>query len=700
MANKEISIGVKLITDLKDFISGFRQAQDTSAKFGESIEQKVSVPLNKLEGQLRSLRAAQKRSLSPEDYAKIGSEINKVQSDIDRFKGKTTQSTGAIGQMIDSAKGLLPAFGFAAIGAAGTYAVKQIISSTDTLATDWEATTNGMSNGLNEFWRTLATGDWSNFLDRIKEAVKVGQEYIYTLDDIEDKTRSLSIREAEAQGKIIALEEALKNKTLSKQERIKAGQERIQLEKDLATDREKVAQETFDNEAMLTAQQTKLSKDALMAVMRDMDSETKQRAKAYNEQLKQYESLRKANQSVSVQGSAGTMVYTQLADTEQMRELKKVIAAATPATKLYAEQIAKTGNTTDEQLDKMVSSYTNLLEAQNSARGNIKKVVTSVNSLLAGEEDTGQKIIDKQNSIDAQINSYKSQLDTSKKLTIEEIQAINQKITALEKLKKAYADIASDPASFRSDKLSTIQTGRVTGKLQVTSGAKKKEVDVYSSNYSKSNASEPLQGMGDYLDANNEKLQRFIDTAKETDQVTSSLESLSGSFGMLGDSIGGAAGSFLGMVSTILSMIPTLIAQIGALTTAQVASSQATTAAKGSEAIASGTAASQSMPFPLNLIALAATIAAIVSALATPVKGYATGGVVPGNSFTGDNILARVNSGEEILTATDPRHRNNRGFGRQQNQQQGITILNQAVIKGEDLHILMKKAESRINRRT
>ena len=84
---------------------------------------------------------------------------------------------------------------------------------------------------------------------------------------------------------------------------------------------------------------------------------------------------------------------------------------------------------------------------------------------------------------------------------------------------------------------------------------------------------------------------------------------------------------------------------------ADAAAALATTAAKSGEAIAGATASGAKVPFPLNLVAIAAGVAAVIAALASIGK-FANGGIIKGNSKFGDNSLARVNDGEMILNST------------------------------------------------
>jgi len=194
------------------------------------------------------------------------------------------------------------------------------------------------------------------------------------------------------------------------------------------------------------------------------------------------------------------------------------------------------------------------------------------------------------------------------------------------------------------------------------------------------------------------------DTVKnENESLAGSFAELSqsaaGSFNVIAQAIGGASSGWMGFVGTLFDQIPQLITQIAALTGAQQASSMAVVGAKQSEAMAGAAAGASKLPFPANLIAMLGAVAAVVSIFSSIPK-FATGGIVPGGSLTGDKMLIRANSGEEVLRRDDPRHSFNQrasyagGSVNAQLEQSGIEI------SGETLRILLKKVDRKMALRT
>ena len=118
----------------------------------------------------------------------------------------------------------------------------------------------------------------------------------------------------------------------------------------------------------------------------------------------------------------------------------------------------------------------------------------------------------------------------------------------------------------------------------------------------------------------------------------SSLTGLGSTFSSVGDAVGGTTGEILNMTNTILSTTAQMIPQIISLT-----------AAEGSEALAAVTKSGAALPYPANIFAIAAGVAAVVSALATT---FADGGIFGGAGTVGDLNIARVNKGEMILNGT------------------------------------------------
>ncbi len=111
-------------------------------------------------------------------------------------------------------------------------------------------------------------------------------------------------------------------------------------------------------------------------------------------------------------------------------------------------------------------------------------------------------------------------------------------------------------------------------------------------------------------------------------------------------------GSVMTAVNTITELLGATTAATAAIDTAatsqEVANSQAKVAANSAEAISGATKSGAQLPFPLNIVAIAAGLAAVIAGIAM-IGSFADGGVIGGNSFHGDNMFARVNAGEMIL---------------------------------------------------
>ena len=94
------------------------------------------------------------------------------------------------------------------------------------------------------------------------------------------------------------------------------------------------------------------------------------------------------------------------------------------------------------------------------------------------------------------------------------------------------------------------------------------------------------------------------------------------------------------------------------LETKQRAATIAQIAFSSASALAQGIASAMKLQYPLNIIAMISTIASVLASIATAkaqMSGYAEGGIVPGDSYSGDKVQARVNSGEMILTQAQQR---------------------------------------------
>lgn len=207
---------------------------------------------------------------------------------------------------------------------------------------------------------------------------------------------------------------------------------------------------------------------------------------------------------------------------------------------------------------------------------------------------------------------------------------------------------------------------------------------------------ELLREQIDYLTNKEHTIQLKVDEKKQAaitqnaDDIKTKYENLgqaAQSVGSVFNALGDVTNdSFLSMVGTISGAVANILPQVGKLIPAFQA-----------QAVAAGTANAAAVPFPANLIAIASIITSIISVFSSLPK-FESGGVVGGNSFSGDKVLARLNSGELVLN----KNQQNRLYSA---IQQGTTSTNapmngsvQFKISGRDLIGVLSNQQNKTSR--
>lgn len=189
-----------------------------------------------------------------------------------------------------------------------------------------------------------------------------------------------------------------------------------------------------------------------------------------------------------------------------------------------------------------------------------------------------------------------------------------------------------------------------------------------------------IQVEADSLTPAEKKLKKIKKASEGTTETFRAMGSMFSSVGQMSDDETAAIMQGLASITgSIAEAVPAIMSLVGA---------------KSAEAIATGTSEAVKIGFPQNIPAIATTVAAIMSVIGTiaSVAGsFAEGGIISGGSQIGDNMVAKVNSGEMIINGKQQQNlwkaisTGNLG-GNTENQ---ISVSNVRV-KGSDLYLALK----------
>lgn len=188
-------------------------------------------------------------NLETELTAKIDdltSKLNQANNKINNFKNQAAKGNADIFSGLGkSLLGVLPAL---ATAGAAMEVFKGVINTTQTAGDSWAITVATAKGALEGFYRTLGTGDWSNFFDNIIRGSAAAKQLAKDLDELFEKNLSLDLNLSDIDLKIaqLTLDRRIAEQNGNNKRVIEIGLEIKELEQSKLKKRQKVAEDTYN----------------------------------------------------------------------------------------------------------------------------------------------------------------------------------------------------------------------------------------------------------------------------------------------------------------------------------------------------------------------------------------------------------------------------------------------------------------------
>lgn len=293
----------------------------------------------------------------------------------------------------------------------------------------------------------------------------------------------------------------------------------------------------------------------------------------------------------------------------------------------YVEKLIQLGNLTEQQ-NKSLEDTINDLNGE-KLRNGTKEFKDNVKDITSNQESIDDKFFPSKKSVESQYNEIVQQYDSLKRYL--EDNKVNIGVTiSQEEYDKAKAQLG--------------QLGNDASKL-AEEVRKKKEFDLTVNGLQDiTYLGDSLAGLEDAFDSCETAWDYFSTAINEGISIIQTAMDAYRTFKEIIDMIG-AAKQAEAAKSAAASATEV------AATQTEIAASGGKVAADQAESISSATKQGAKLPFPANLAAIAAGIAAVVAAFAI-IGNFANGGIIGGRATHGDMQFARVNGGELILNGT------------------------------------------------
>ncbi|TRX46881.1 hypothetical protein FNW54_05400 [Bacteroides sp. HF-5092] len=545
--------------------------------------------------------------------------LNKSKKNVNGFQSDISKMSGV------AVSGVMKFAGVLGIAVTASEGFNKVMNSSQTLGDEYARTMDGLKGGVDQFFYSIGSGDWTPFMNGLTETIRLAREAYNAMDQLGNTKMSFSYFDAKNQATIQEQITILKDKD-STEEQKKAAREL--LDKTLKDQEEIVGQYKQRSQNALQAMvkaaigldgvdvsAIDIDKVLRLDVSSAGDEQKAQLAKQYKDFVDEYDRLKAKFTTYETVGSGMNVHTVTITDTNALSK------AISPMLSKYQDAIQYNAILVKKS-DEWLQNLINVATAAEAAGRNLSSMTKAANR--ASQSGIGGKT-PKEEPKEGSIAWYDTQIaEQNKKLiSATDMQAratIQATINELQQ-KKINLKFVVDQEAFK-----IAHGGMKDGALSVPVAPTYDKV--------------PTHGKG----GENFKLPKYDPLFKKEDvdlneDYADSLSAISSVMSALNGVTNESAASYLQWGANVISSIAQAIPAILSLTTAKTA-----------EAAANSANSAAQIPF-VGWLAAAGAALSVVAAMASIPK-FATGGIVPGASFTGDKVPALLNSGEMILNGS------------------------------------------------